>query len=159
VVIARVVKSGVLVLLVVGAVLVGACERRTPERPLEGAPPVAESTPVRITGEAVPTLAPPAALSGSPPPVGSPDQLTASSVPSPSPSPSPVPGFVIVATDGAGVNLRTAPSTAAAVITTIREGTPVEVLGDPVSAEGRPWRQIRAGGREGWVVAVTVRPR
>jgi uncharacterized protein YraI len=66
---------------------------------------------------------------------------------------------VIVATDGQGANMRTEPSTRAPVIATLREGTPVEVLGDPVTAEGRPWRQIRAGGRDGWVVAVVVRPR
>ena len=68
-------------------------------------------------------------------------------------------GYVIVATDGAGVNMRAAPSTSAPVITTVREGTPVEVIGEPVTSEGRAWQQIRAGNREGWVVAVTVRRR
>jgi uncharacterized protein YraI len=77
----------------------------------------------------------------------------------PAPLPSPSPAFVIVATDGAGANLRTGPSTAAPVITTLAEGTLVEVLGDPVSAEGRAWRQIRSGDREGWVVSVVVRQR
>jgi uncharacterized protein YraI len=66
---------------------------------------------------------------------------------------------VIGATDGAGANLRTGPSTAAPVIATLAEGTPVEVLGDPISAEGRAWRQVRSGDRAGWVVAVVVRPR
>jgi len=66
---------------------------------------------------------------------------------------------VIVATDGAGVNMRQAPSTSAPVITTLREGTPVEAIGAPVTAEGRAWQQIRSGGRDGWVVAVTVRQR
>lgn len=78
---------------------------------------------------------------------------------SPSPSPSPAPAHVIVATDGAGVNLRTGPSTSAPAIMTIPEGALVEVLGDPVSVEGRSWRQIRSGTREGWVVSVVVRPR
>jgi hypothetical protein len=35
----------------------------------------------------------------------------------------------------------------------------VEVLDDPVSVEGRSWRQIRSGQRTGWVVSVVVRPR
>jgi uncharacterized protein YraI len=70
-----------------------------------------------------------------------------------------VPGYVIVATDGAGANLRTAPSTSAPVLTTLREGTAVAVLGEPVSVEGRAWRQIQAGDRQGWVVAVVVRQR
>jgi len=55
--------------------------------------------------------------------------------------------------------MRAAPSTTAPVITTVREGTPVEVIGAPVNSEGRAWQQIRSGGREGWVVAVTVRQR
>jgi uncharacterized protein YraI len=57
------------------------------------------------------------------------------------------------------VNMRAGPSIAAPVITTLREGTPMEALGDPVSAEGRQWQQIRAGDREGWVVAVVVHQR
>jgi SH3-like domain-containing protein len=64
-----------------------------------------------------------------------------------------------VATDGAGANLRERPSTSARVLTTLAEGTAVEVLGEPVTVEGRAWRQIRGGGHEGWVVAVVVRRR
>jgi hypothetical protein len=37
------------------------------------------------------------------------------------------------------------------------EGAPVVVVGDPVSAEGRAWQQVRSGDREGWVVAGVVR--
>jgi SH3-like domain-containing protein len=74
-------------------------------------------------------------------------------------SPPPVPGYVITATDGAGANLRVAPSMHASIVTTLREGTPVEVEGEPVTAEGRSWQQIRSGDREGWVVAVVVRAR
>jgi SH3-like domain-containing protein len=74
------------------------------------------------------------------------------------PSPSPPPAHVIVATHGAGANLR-APTTAGPVIATLAEGTPVDILGDPVSVEGRSWRQIRGEGREGWVVSVVVRER
>jgi hypothetical protein len=89
------------------------------------------------------------------------EQLTTSGMQPtmPSPSPSPPPGYVIVATGGAGVNLRTGPSTTGPIITTLAEGTPIEIVGDPVSAEGRSWRQIRGGGREGWVVSVVVRQR
>jgi uncharacterized protein YraI len=76
-----------------------------------------------------------------------------------SPSPSPVPGYVIVATDGQGANMRSAPSTSASVITTLREGTPVAVLGEPVTREGRAWREIQSGNQRGWVVAVVVRAR
>jgi hypothetical protein len=57
------------------------------------------------------------------------------------------------------VNLRAAPSTAAPVLATLREGTLVEALGEPISVEGRSWQEIRSESREGWVVAVVVRRR
>jgi len=47
----------------------------------------------------------------------------------------------------------------APVITTLAEGTPVEALDEPVSTEGRSWRKVRSGDREGWVLAVVVQPR
>jgi uncharacterized protein YraI len=66
---------------------------------------------------------------------------------------------IIGATGGSRVNLRADPSTRAPVVASLAEGTPVEALGEPVSAEGRSWQQIRAGDREGWVVAVVVQHR
>lgn len=142
-------------LLVVGALIVGACGPSQSERPREGAPVGAggQPAPKVATNLPVPTLAPPVAT-GSPAPSPNAAQPALAS-----PSPSPLAGFVIVATDGAGANMRTGPSTTAPVIATLREGTPVEVLGDPVSVEGRLWRQIRSNGRDGWVVAVVVRQR
>jgi len=140
------------VLLALTLVLASACTPTRPERPLEGAPPVgSEGRPTNVTGPP-PTLAPagPTATVAA-----SPDTPVALA----SPSPTPVPGYVIVATDGAGANLRAGPSTSAPVITTLREGTPVAVLGEPINSEGRAWRQIQSGDRQGWVVAVVVRPR
>jgi len=69
------------------------------------------------------------------------------------------PTHIIAATGGVPVNMRTGPSTAAPVITTLREGTLVEALGVPVSAEGRSWQEIRSESGEGWVVAGVVRKR
>jgi len=107
------------------------------------------------------TFSPATASGGAPPPLKllsqqSPDGIHPST---PSVSPSPQPAFVIVATDGAGANLRAGPSTSAPVITTLAEGTPVEALEGSVSAEGRAWRQIRSGDRDGWIVSVVVRQR
>lgn len=150
-------------LLVVSALLLGACGRPLPERPREGAPAGAESRAARSdeVNAPPPTLSPPGALGGAPPPLSTPDRPASNDAPSstPSPLPSPTPAHVIVATDGAGANLRTGPSTSALVVTTLAEGTLVEALGDPVTVEGRAWRQIRSGDREGWVVAVVVRQR
>jgi hypothetical protein len=122
-----------------GLLLLSACSPQPVQRPLEGAP---------VGGAASATH-------------GNDAQRPAQGVP-PSPSPSPQPGiggFVIGATDGRGANLREGPSTSGRVITTLAEGTAVEVLGEPVNVGGQSWRQIRAGGREGWVVAVVVRRR
>ncbi len=148
----------IVALLAVVVLVVTACGPTKVERPLDGAPVGG----TQATGPA-PTIGPPPTLipAGS----GSAGSGSAGSSPSPSPSPlaspspSPVAGFVIVATDGQGVNMRSAPSTSAPVITTLREGTPVAVFGDPVNAEGRAWRQIQSGNQRGWVVAVTVRAR
>ena len=136
--------------------VVSACGPTRIERPLEGAPVGGE---VRPTGAAA-TDGPPPTLSPAGPPTVAPDASpTPFASPLSSPSPSPVPGFVIVATDGQGANLRVSPSTSARVITTLREGTPVAVLGEPVQSDGRAWRQIQSGNQIGWVVAVVVRAR
>jgi hypothetical protein len=143
-------------LLVVSAALLGACSPPA-ARPLEGAPVGVGSRPSPVDGArtSFPTLSPPLAPEG-----GTPSPTTLGSQPSPAAlSPTPLPAYVIVATDGAGANLRAGPSTSAPVITTLAEGTLVEVLDDPVSVEGRSWRQIRSGDRQGWVVAVVVRRR
>ena len=57
------------------------------------------------------------------------------------------------------VNLRAGPSTAAPIVSTLREGSLVEALGEPISVEGRSWQAVRSQDREGWVVAVVVRRR
>jgi Bacterial SH3 domain len=79
--------------------------------------------------------------------------------PSPAASPTMAPTHIIVGTGGLPVNVRTGPSTAAPVITTLREGTLVEALGEPFSIEGRSWQEIGSESRQGWVVAVVVRRR
>jgi hypothetical protein len=141
------------ILLVVSTLLLGACGPPVVVRPRDGAPPVVANRPMHLAGATgpYPTLAPAAVRMDTPVP-------TAGSG-TPAPVPTMLPTHVIVATDGAGANLRTGPSTTAPVIATLTEGTPVEALGDPVSAEGRSWRPIRSGDRDGWVVAVVVRPR
>ena len=150
-------------LLVLGALFLTGCGPPPSERPREGAQVGPDRRLVLTPEPSTPTPmpSPPEALdaSSSPVAIGSPQAPNAALLASPSPSPSPAPAHVIVATDGAGANLRTGPSTSAPVVTTLAEGTLVVVLGDPVSAEGRSWRQIRSGSREGWVVAVVVRPR
>lgn len=142
------------------AVLLGcACAPPTIQRPLEGARPVVEGARGQGTGAAdagpPPTLSPPG-----PSPAGVPGPGVAGAAgPAASPSPSPEAGYVIAATDGRGVNLRDGPSTSARVIVTLAEGTAIEVFGDPVPGAGGPWRRVRSGSREGWVVAGVVRRR
>jgi hypothetical protein len=153
------VRTGSIVSLIVSMVLLGACAPRPTTRPREGAPAVADTPSViRVdVGMMSPPPAPPptppvATPSPAPPDQPPPDEIQPS-------TPTPGASAVIGATGGTRVNLRAGPSMAAPVITTLAEGTPVEALGEPVSAEGRAWQRIRSGDREGWVVAVVVQPR
>jgi len=135
-----------------GSMLLIACRPPATARPREGAPVVVASQPTRIDLGAMvpPTLAPAAPLVVTP---------TSTDAQPGTPSATMAPTHVIAATGGTAVNLRQGPSMSAPVITTLREGTLVEALGDPVSAEGRQWQQVRVGDREGWVVAVVVHRR
>jgi hypothetical protein len=80
-------------------------------------------------------------------------------IPTVAPAPSPGGVYVIDRTDGSGANVRDGPSTEAALLGNLAEGTVVERLDAPVSVDGRAWQKVRGGGLEGWVVAVVVRPR
>jgi hypothetical protein len=176
-----VIKIGRITSLVAAAVLLGACSSPSSTRQHEVTPEAVDARPVfptsvatspaqlsEVTIEVVdsrPVLPenvaalPPPTLVPPPPPVRpvatpplAPDEMQSN-------TPAPVVSAVISATNGGGANLRTDPSTRAPVITTLAEGTPVEALGEPVSAEGRAWQKVRSGDREGWVVAVVVQPR
>jgi SH3-like domain-containing protein len=108
----------------------------------------------------------------SPPGIGSP-------VPGGSPSPAPGGGTVIqpgaspspgaataagvklkvVNTEGQGANMRQRPSTTAPIVRTLPEGTSVEAIGDPTTAEGRAWRNVRdPNGATGWVATDLLAP-
>jgi hypothetical protein len=141
-----------LAVVLAGSMLLVACRPPATARPREGAPVVVASQTTRIDlGTMVPpTLAPAAPLVVTP---------TSTDAQRGTPSATTAPTHVIAATGGTAVNLRQGPSVTAPVITTLREGTPVETLGDPVSAEGRQWQKVRVGDREGWVVAVVVHRR
>jgi hypothetical protein len=148
--------------LVVAVLLLSACGGPSPiDRPRDGAPVGAkDSAPPPDPSGAPPTLSAP----GQPTPGATPDGVTLalpspSSSPSPSPSPAIGPPQVIAATDGRGANLRDAPGTRSRVLTTLAEGTVVEVLSAPVTVDNQPWRLVRSGSREGWVLALVLRPR
>jgi hypothetical protein len=181
------VKIGSIVSLIVSMVLLGACSSRSPARPLAATPEAVDSRPVLPVSVATSTgLSPEGTLevvdsrpvtrsdatASRPPTPGPPPTLAAPGalVPPPAPprstpsesqpsTPATAARAVIGATGGTSVNVRTDPSTRASVVTTLAEGTPVEALGEPVSAEGRTWQKISTGDREGWVVAVVVQPR
>jgi len=176
-----VIKIGSIISLVAGTVLLGACGPPSTARPRAATPEAADSRPVfpatvaaspaqpseaqieivdsrpvlpeKVTALPPPTLAPPPTPV---PPVATPPLTPDEIQPG---MPPPVVSAVIGATDGAGANLRTGPSMRAPVITTLAEGTPVEALDEPVSAEGRSWQKVRTNDREGWVLAVVVRAR
>ena len=65
----------------------------------------------------------------------------------------------MVGTDGAGVNLRAAPSLSAARIATVPEGAVLLAVDDPRESEGRTWRPVRDPEQnEGWVAAEFLAP-
>src|SRR5215212_8822179 len=66
------------------------------------------------------------------------------------------PGAVglVADTGGEPVLLRESPSFDAAVLSSLSEGTPADILEGPVySAEGTAWHQVSAGGLTGYVVS------
>ena len=87
-----------------------------------------------------------------------------SAAPAPAPSPSPQGASSgasgrVGNTEGAGLNLREAPSATAPVTATLPEGTVVEVLGPDRQAEGRSWKNVRSpDAGSGWVAAEYVLP-
>ena len=131
-----------------------ACTPPQVQRPLEGAPPITNVADASKNGMGIPPT-----LSAATPAAGASPSQDAAAGPRPSPSPSPEPGYVIVATDGRGANLRETPGLRTRVIMTLAEGTPVEVFGDTATVDGREWRKIRGADRDGWVVAPVVRRR
>ena len=142
-----------LLVALAAAVFLGACAYQAPAaRPRDGAPVTGSA---QAAGKAGPVTAAPPTLARIVVPAGTPTPTR----PLPAPSPTMAPTHVIVATGGQPVNMRAGPSTSAPVITTLREGTLVEALGEPISVEGRSWQEIRSDSQQGWVVAVVVRRR
>ena len=78
---------------------------------------------------------------------------------SPPPSAAPVPTAIgpgtqaTVNTPNGAANLRSAPSTSAAIIRSINSGTVVNVTGASQTAEGYVWWPVQADGANGWMVA------
>ena len=62
------------------------------------------------------------------------------------------PTYRVVA-GGAGANLRSAPSTSAQVVRTVRDGAVLNNLNQQQTAEGLTWRRVAEGDAEGWIAA------
>ncbi len=116
--------------------------------------------------EAVPTVTTTQVLTGPTPtpattPVGiivvTPDAATATPATGATPTARTTigPGATVVVanTGGAGVNLRTAPSTSADILERLPEGTELSVVGESVSADGYVWWPVKYGTLSGYVVA------
>ncbi|MFN8635534.1 MAG: SH3 domain-containing protein [Chloroflexota bacterium] len=68
----------------------------------------------------------------------------------------------VVNADGGSVNMRAEPSTGAAVVTQVAEGTVLDVVGPNKDGDGRTWRNVRtADNQTGWIASTfleTVTP-
>lgn len=77
----------------------------------------------------------------------------------PAPSGAAAARLRVTGTGGEGLSLRSAPTTNAARLKTLPDGSTLEGLGQEQAAEGRSWRQVRdQAGATGWVAAEFVRP-
>ena len=62
--------------------------------------------------------------------------------------------FVVANTDGEGVRMRSEPSTSAAEVIVLPEGTRVTEIGPGRNADGRDWLNVQdENGNKGWVAA------
>jgi hypothetical protein len=59
----------------------------------------------------------------------------------------------VIGADGGNVNMRAEPSTSAAVVTQVAEGTTLDIVGPNRDAEDRTWRNVRAGTDTGWIAS------
>jgi hypothetical protein len=84
-----------------------------------------------------------------------PQQIVPTPIPPPAPDPpSSKERLKVANTRGLGVNLRASAGERAPKLKTLQEGTPLEAIGAPQSADGLTWRNVRdATGTVGWVAA------
>lgn len=60
----------------------------------------------------------------------------------------------VVNADGGSVNMRSDPSTGAAVVTQVAEGTILDVVGPNTDADGRTWRNVKTPDNQtGWIAS------
>jgi peptidoglycan/xylan/chitin deacetylase (PgdA/CDA1 family) len=65
----------------------------------------------------------------------------------------------VAGTGGSGANVREKPSTSAAVVAVLPDGTAVQPLGGPVQSDGMAWLEIRSGSSvQGWIAADLLQP-
>lgn len=118
----------------------------------------------RNASEVIPTATSQVITGPTPTPAGTPSGLvvvtppsasTPTAVASPTARTTIGPGATVVVTntDGAGVNLRAAPSTNADIVAQLPEGTELTVIGDSVSADSYVWWPVKYGDQNGYVVA------
>ncbi|HEY8602650.1 MAG TPA: SH3 domain-containing protein, partial [Thermomicrobiales bacterium] len=87
------------------------------------------------------------------------DLISAAPAAAPSPSAAPVPTAIgpgtqaTVDTPNGAANVRSAPSTSAAIVRSITSGTIVNITGASQHADGYDWWPVQADGTTGWIVA------
>ena len=136
-----------------------------PAPPVGSAAPVSQAESGPAATEALPAatglLVPPAPAAPLMTPPTDPAPAPAPAQDAAQPEPAPLAGdrLRVVGTDGAGANLRAAPSLGAARIATVPEGTVLVAVEGPRQSEGRSWRRVRDPQQnEGWVAAEFLAP-
>ena len=113
----------------------------------------------------VPALTPTAQVANNPPAVITPTPGTGagpSAAPAASALPVPPPGViaagarVVIVTSGAGANIRDAPTTAGAIVTSQDDGTPLTITGASKDADGFTWWPVQGDGFTGWIAGALI---
>jgi hypothetical protein len=140
---------GVIILLCVGLVMLVQAIRR------DGG----EETPVPTATATSAMIATNTALPADTTPTITPTNTVALPITTPEGTPSGAiiePGVTVVVqgTQGAGLRLRSEPTTESGIVTAVREGLQLTVIDGPEEADGFVWWKVRApDGKEGWGAA------
>jgi len=140
---------GVIILLCVGLVMIVQAIRRGGEEetpvPTFTSTAMMAATDTAVPAGSTPTITPTATVDL---PISTPEGTPSGAIIEPGVT------VVVQGTQGAGLRLRSEPTTGSGIVTAVREGAVLTVVDGPEEADGFVWWKVRApDGKEGWGAA------
>lgn len=140
---------GVIILLCVGLVMIVQAIRRGGEEetpvPTFTSTAMMATTDTAVPAGSTPTITPTATVDL---PISTPEGTPSGAIIEPGVT------VVVQGTQGAGLRLRSEPTTGSGIVTAVREGAVLTVVDGPEEADGFVWWKVRApDGKEGWGAA------